>query len=73
MSIGKNQDSELIVRAIIDLAHNLRLNVVAEGVETTQHLDYLTEKGCDDVQGYLFSRPMDSVALNDLLGIAPAE
>lgn len=61
------------MRAIIDLAHNLRLNVVAEGVETAQPLDYLTEKGFDDVQGYLFSWPLDSVALNDLLGIVPVK
>lgn len=47
-----------IVRAIINLAHNLGLNVVAEGVETFEQESVLAELGCEFGQGYLFSRPI---------------
>jgi diguanylate cyclase (GGDEF)-like protein len=51
-------DDQIIVRSIIDLAHNLGLTVVAEGVETKEILDKLNHLGCDIAQGYLISRPM---------------
>jgi EAL domain-containing protein (putative c-di-GMP-specific phosphodiesterase class I) len=51
------QDSA-IVRAIVQLAHTLQLQVVAEGVETTAQLELLREYGCDQIQGYLISRPL---------------
>ncbi|BCJ47680.1 hypothetical protein GCM10010168_20390 [Actinoplanes ianthinogenes] len=47
-----------IVRSVIDLGHNLGLQVVAEGVETTEVADLLTAAGCDIAQGYLLARPM---------------
>jgi EAL domain-containing protein (putative c-di-GMP-specific phosphodiesterase class I) len=47
-----------IARAIIALGHSLRLDVVAEGVETAGQLGFLRENGCDEVQGYYFSRPV---------------
>ena len=56
--IPHNADSASIVAAIIAMSHNLNLTVIAEGVETEQQLDYLREKGCDEVQGFLFSRPL---------------
>ena len=61
-------DSDLtIVRSTIDLAHNLGLTVVAEGVEDGQTLGRLAELGCDRVQGYFLSRPVPAPALDDLL------
>jgi EAL domain-containing protein (putative c-di-GMP-specific phosphodiesterase class I) len=48
----------VIARSIIDLGHNLGLSVVAEGVETPEVLAQLETMGCDQVQGYLFSRPL---------------
>jgi EAL domain-containing protein (putative c-di-GMP-specific phosphodiesterase class I) len=47
-----------IVRAIISLAHNLNKSVIAEGVETQAQLDFLIEHECDQVQGFLFSKPV---------------
>jgi EAL domain-containing protein (putative c-di-GMP-specific phosphodiesterase class I) len=47
-----------IVKAILAMAHALRLKVVAEGVETQDHLDFLRDAACDQMQGYLFSKPL---------------
>lgn len=53
-----NFDDQIIVKSIIDLAHNLGLSVVAEGVETKEILDHLNRLGCDIAQGYLIAKPM---------------
>jgi EAL domain-containing protein (putative c-di-GMP-specific phosphodiesterase class I) len=53
-----NKDSAAIVEAIIAMAHSLHLRTVAEGVETEQQLALLRKLGCDEIQGYLLSRPL---------------
>ena len=57
LAIEANRDNALIVRSIIDLSHNLGLKVVAEGVETATAKDMLRSFGCDEAQGYYYSRP----------------
>ena len=57
-----------IVKAMIDLAHGLGLDVVAEGVETIDVWDALVELGCDDAQGFLMARPRAASHLGDLVG-----
>ena len=54
-----SRESLVIVKSIIDLAHNLNLKVVAEGVETLEALELLRRLGCDLAQGYYVSRPME--------------
>jgi diguanylate cyclase (GGDEF)-like protein len=56
-----------IVAAIIAMAHSLGLKVIAEGVETDEQLEYLAEHRCDEVQGYLFSRPVSAKDFAQLL------
>jgi len=51
-------ESEIIVAAIISMAHALEMTVVAEGVEKVEQLQILQRLGCDEIQGYLFARPM---------------
>ena len=58
MNLSTNSSDAAIVKAIIVLAHSLNLKVVAEGVETEQQLAFLRESGCDEIQGYLLSRPL---------------
>ena len=59
-----------IVRAIISLAHGLRLKVVAEGVETAEQVAWLQKLGCDQYQGYYFSRPIRATAFEELMRTA---
>ncbi len=56
--IIEDPDDAAITSAIITLAHSLELNVVAEGVETQEQLDFLKYEGCDQVQGFLLSKPL---------------
>ena len=58
MTMSSVKEDAVIVRSIIDLAHNLGVKVVAEGVEDRATMDLLNEYGCDEAQGYFFSRPM---------------
>lgn len=65
--IGRDPNSESIARAIIALAHSLNLKAIAEGVETKTQLDFLLEQGCDEIQGYYFSRPLPVDQFRDLV------
>jgi diguanylate cyclase (GGDEF)-like protein/PAS domain S-box-containing protein len=58
--LGANHEDERIVAAVVDLAANLGLRSIAEGVETDDQLARLRELGCDQAQGYLFARPLRS-------------
>ena len=60
-------DDAKIVAAIVALGHGLELKVIAEGVETTEQLDCLRKMECDEVQGYLFSRPVPAESMTRLL------
>jgi diguanylate cyclase (GGDEF)-like protein len=60
MTLLPGTDDEQIVQSIVQLAHALSLSVVAEGVETETGLQVLRRHGCETVQGYLFSRPLDA-------------
>jgi EAL domain-containing protein (putative c-di-GMP-specific phosphodiesterase class I) len=71
MSFIKNlafsKSDRAIVRTIIELGKNLDLEVIAEGVETQEQYDILSEMGCDAIQGYIFSRPLEAEELAPLL------
>ncbi len=67
MDLDKSPDDAAITRAIIDMAHSLQMNVVAEGVETDAHLSILRDMHCDSIQGYLISRPVPEKELVELL------
>ena len=66
--ISTGADDATLTRAIINLAQNLRLNVVAEGVETEAQLAFLCLNGCDEMQGYLFARPTTADECGRMLG-----
>ena len=68
MTMCSVNDDAVIVRSIIDLAHNLGVRVVAEGVEDKATMDLLNEYGCDEAQGYYFSRPLRGEQLLEWLG-----
>jgi len=65
--INTNNYDAAIARAVISLAHDFGLRVIAEGVETENQLDYLTAEGCDEFQGYFISRPLEFSALQAFL------
>jgi EAL domain-containing protein (putative c-di-GMP-specific phosphodiesterase class I) len=60
-------DDAAITTAIIAMAHILELSTIAEGVETEQQLNFLSARGCDEVQGYIFSRPQPAGKMTTML------
>lgn len=66
-SIEADEDSGVIVRSILAIAHNLRLEVIAEGIERIGQFQVLRSLGCEYGQGYLFSRPLDLDEIETLI------
>ncbi|MBI3803276.1 MAG: EAL domain-containing protein [Nitrospirae bacterium] len=71
IGMKENRDDEVIVRSTIDLAHNLGLKIVAEGVETKETWDQLVALGCDAAQGYYMARPLAPDLFIDWLKRSP--
>jgi diguanylate cyclase (GGDEF)-like protein/PAS domain S-box-containing protein len=67
--IGKSHEDEQIVTAIIQVAHTLKLQVVAEGVETAQQAELLARLGCQFGQGYLYAKPLPLAEFEKLVGV----
>jgi EAL domain-containing protein (putative c-di-GMP-specific phosphodiesterase class I) len=65
--LGTNADDVAIAQAIITLGHTLSLRVIAEGVETPEQLAFLRQNQCDEIQGYLFGKPMPADEFGTLL------
>ncbi len=65
-NINNDYSDAAIVTAIIDISHKMGLTVIAEGVETAEQLTFMNDLNCEEVQGYLFSRPLPS---NDITAI----
>ena len=65
--ISFDSDDEAIVSTIIAMAHNLKMSVIAEGVETETQLQYLRDRNCDEVQGYFYSKPLTADQLESYI------
>jgi CheY-like chemotaxis protein len=65
--VTSNPDDAAIVLAIINMAHSMQLEVIAEGVEKDAQLAYLRRHNCDEMQGYLFSRPLPEEEFEQML------
>lgn len=66
-NIPNDKDDMAIVKAIIVLAHSLKLDLIAEGVETIEQKDFLVEAGCHNIQGFYYSKPLPADAYRDFL------
>ncbi len=66
-NIGIDPHDEAIIKATVEMCHELGLHLVAEGVETEEQMRFLKELGCETLQGYLFSKPLPEAELVDLL------
>ncbi len=66
-NITTNTNDAAIVKTIINLAHNLNYDVIAEGVETQEQFNFLTTLGCNNIQGYFFSAPLDTSQAKEFL------
>ncbi|NJD06885.1 MAG: EAL domain-containing protein, partial [Methylococcaceae bacterium] len=71
--VMEDTDGTAIVSAIIGMGRSLRLTTIAEGVETSAQYQRLRELGCDELQGYLISRPMPAEVCEEWLRSAPLQ
>jgi EAL domain-containing protein (putative c-di-GMP-specific phosphodiesterase class I) len=62
-ALPNDHDDAVIVQSVVNLGHNLGMQVVAEGVESLESLEYLRDLGCDSVQGYYLSPPLPPAEL----------
>lgn len=69
--IETDESDAAIIRSIISLGHRLNLRVIAEGVETQEQLDFLRIRGCDEMQGYFYARPMSAAAFAEFFRNPP--
>jgi len=65
--IPNDEEDVAIIKAIIALAGSLNLDLIAEGVETTEQIDFLVENGCTNIQGHYYSQPMSAEKMKDML------
>ncbi|MDK9694182.1 MAG: EAL domain-containing protein [Sulfurimonas sp.] len=65
--LPENEEDVSIARAIIALAHSLKLSVIAEGVENAEQKEFLAQNGCDFIQGYYYSKPIPSDEMEEIL------
>jgi EAL domain-containing protein (putative c-di-GMP-specific phosphodiesterase class I) len=65
--IVTEEKDNMLVRALVDLAHALKMTVIAEGVETEEQSRILIDLGCDIIQGFLFSRPLATQDIDYLI------
>jgi EAL domain-containing protein (putative c-di-GMP-specific phosphodiesterase class I) len=68
--IGQQGENAEISSTITTMAHNLGMQVIAEGIETPMHLHFLKEMGCEFGQGFYFSRPVDEEKAGKMLNSA---
>src|SRR5436189_1825090 len=66
-NISVDRSDEVMIQAIIDMAKSLNLEVMAEGVETQNQLNFIKEKNCQSVQGFYFGKPMPATDLENEL------
>jgi diguanylate cyclase (GGDEF)-like protein/PAS domain S-box-containing protein len=66
-SVPQDAQGSAIARGVINLAHSLKLDVIAEGVESAEQVEFLRKERCEQLQGYYFSRPLDAAAMTSWL------
>ena len=65
--IPHKEEDNAIISAIVALSQSLNLDVIAEGVEQREQIDFLLERGCSEMQGFYYSRPLDAASARKLL------
>ena len=66
--IATNADDRSIISAVTAMAHSMNIRVLAEGVETEEQMTFLDAAHCDEIQGFLFSRPLPACDFEELIG-----